>query len=457
MDKTETNAETNAEESNSRRSEHRGGFGEFGGEGSRNFIDRTFIERILLVGVATSKKAFNPAITSLKELAQLVRTAGGNPVEKLLVKREAPHPGTYIGKGKVEELHQICEQLDIDTVVFDHDLTASQQVNLEKVIGRSAIDRTTVILDIFAQNAASLEGKVQVELAQLKHRSVKLRRSGSTYSQQAGGIGSRGPGETKLETDRRSIFRKTRQLEKELEAISKRRKNQSKRRDVTSIPTISLVGYTNAGKSSLLNALTGASVISRNKLFSTLEATTRKLDLSGGQQCLLTDTVGFISKLPHTLIEAFASTLSGITDADLLIHIIDVTADDIEAQMAEVNSVLEMIGGHEIPQVLVFNKIDLLGEESIDILKMQYQSGFFISVETRKGLEELLAAIPKYLSEGAIVGSLLVPFAEGDVMADIHRSTHITSQKQTDEGMFYEVEMSAKEAARFWKYKVVNG
>lgn len=449
----------NSEPENLNEKSHRGAFGEYGADDTHGFIDRTFVERILLVGVVIKGTKFNQTLNSLKELAQLVRTAGANPIEKILIKRDAPHPGTYIGKGKVEELYETCEQLDIDSVIFDNDLTASQQVNLEKAIKRSAIDRTTVILDIFAQNASSQEGKVQVELAQMKHRTAKLKRKDATYSQQAGGIGSRGPGETKLESDRRLIFRRIRQLEKQLESISKRRKNQSKRRLLGNAPNVALVGYTNAGKSSFLNALTGASAISKNKLFSTLEATTRKLSLGSGQTCLLTDTVGFIRKLPHTLIDAFASTLSGIAQADLLIHTIDATVQDVKSQIQEVNNVLEIIEAENIPQLLVFNKIDLFskerGETELSVLKEKYPTAFFVSVKTGEGLEELVNEIPSHLFRDVIAEALLlIPHSQGDVIADIHRSIRILDKESTEEGMLYKVELLPRDAARFSKYQI---
>ena len=433
---------------------HRGAFGEYSGDDSQ-FIDRTFVERILLVGVVTKQDTFNEVLNSLKELSLLVRTANADPVEKILIKRDVPHSGTFIGKGKVLELYKTCEQLDIDTVVFDNDLTASQQVNLEKVIGRSAIDRTTVILDIFAQNAVSLEGKVQIELAQLKHRSAKLRKSNATYSQQAGGIGSRGPGETKLETDRRSILRRTRQLEKKLKVIATRRDSQAKRRRSTNISSIALVGYTNAGKSSLLNVLTNASAITKNRLFSTLEATTRRLEFKGGRTCLIADTVGFIKKLPTILIEAFASTLSSIVEADLLIHVIDATVVDIEVKMQEVNNILKILDTHETPQLLVFNKIDKLSQDStLSALKIQHPTATFISAETKTGIEELLEEISIRISKGAITESLLVPFSQGDIMADIHRSTRVIEKKSTDQGILYKVEVISEEINRFEDYKV---
>ncbi len=430
---------------------HRGAFGEYGGD-EKGFIDRTFRERILLVGVAIAHAGFRQTMDSLNELARLVKTAGADPIEKVITKRPSIHPSTYLGKGKVEELADTCEHLDIDTVVFDHDLTPVQQINLEKMLGRSAIDRTTVILDIFAQNTSSLEGKVQVELAQLKHRTARLGHSRHRFSQQAGGIGSRGPGETKLETDRRAIARKVTHLENQLKEIIRRRAGQAKRRRDSSLFQVALAGYTNAGKSTLLNLLTDSTELCQNRLFSTLDAVTRQLHLPDGRVCLITDTVGFIRKLPHTLVEAFASTLAGITEADLILHIQDASASDMETQMTEVKNVLQKIGAEKIPNLLVFNKIDSLSVPALNALKQSFPDGIFISAETGEGIENLTAAVSAAASQECVYNSLLVPFDLGDVMADIHRTARVINSKSTEGGMFFEVELPRHKAERFLQY-----
>jgi GTP-binding protein HflX len=289
---------------------HRGGFGEFGGE-SGAFIERTFRERILVVGVMFPGMDEQTLDESLDELALLVDTAGADVVGRVVQRRNAPDPATYVGKGKVTEIHELAEATDCDTVVFDDELTPAQQRNLEKALGRSAIDRTALILDIFGQNAHSQEGKAQVQLAMFRYRLPRLRGKGNSLSQQAGGVGTRrGPGETQLEIDRRRI---TRQMHR-------------KSRGRADVPHVVIVGYTNAGKSTLLNRLTAAGVLVEDRLFATLDATTRRLQLPGGESVLLTDTVGFVRKLPHQLVEAFRSTLDVVNEADLLVHVVDVSS-----------------------------------------------------------------------------------------------------------------------------------
>ncbi|HJO19906.1 MAG TPA: GTPase HflX, partial [Acidimicrobiales bacterium] len=280
---------------------HRGAFGEFGGA-SRGLIDRAFRERIVLAGVALGREDPDEVDASMDELARLVDTAGADPVARMLQHRDAPDIATYVGSGKAVEIRDLSQQHDADTVVFDNELTPAQQGNLETILKRSALDRTAVILDIFAQNASSLAGRTQVELAQLRYRLPRLRRSGRTFSQQAGGIGTRGPGETQLEVDRRRIMRRIRKLEKDLVGVRQNRATQSKRRRRTSNRSVAIVGYTNAGKSTLLNRMTDAGVLVEDRLFATLDATTRRLELPGGEAVFLTDTVGFVRKLPHQLV-----------------------------------------------------------------------------------------------------------------------------------------------------------
>src|SRR4051812_28918759 len=270
-------------------------------------IDRSFRERIVSVGVTVPPARVEETEASVDELERLVETAGADPVERVLQRRDAPDPATYVGKGKAGELHEIAETVDADTVVFDDELSPAQQRNLEKILGRTAIDRTAVILDIFAQNAHSMEGKAQVELAQLQYRLPRLRGRGKGLSQQAGGIGTRGPGETQLEVDRRRLVRRMTKLESELRELGRTRNTQRKARGRAQLHTISIVGYTNAGKSTLLNRLTDAGVLVENRLFATLDPRTRRLELPGGEAVLVNDTVGFVRKLPHQLVEAFRS------------------------------------------------------------------------------------------------------------------------------------------------------
>src|SRR5690606_9235207 len=290
-------------------SDHRGAFGEYGGERGA-FIERAFREKIVLVGVTWPGMSEEETELSLDELSLLVDTAGADEVARITQRRATPDPATYVGKGKVDEILQVAESVDADTVVFDDELSPAQQNNLEKLLGRSAIDRTAVILDIFAQNAHTTEGKAQVQLAMLRYRLPRLRGRGKSLSQQAGGIGARrGPGETQLEVDRRRVDRLIHKLEVDLREISRHRENQRKARRRSPFHKVAIVGYTNAGKSTLLNRLTDAGVLVEDRLFATLDATTRRLQLPGGETVLVTDTVGFVTKLPHQLVEAFKSTL----------------------------------------------------------------------------------------------------------------------------------------------------
>ena len=386
---------------------HRGGFGTHGGE-SGAFIERAFREKIVLVGVTLA--GGDPAGTDadLDELAQLIDTAGADEVGRLAQRRSAPDPSTYIGRGKVDEILAVCEQADADTVVFDDELSPAQQFNLEKILGRTAIDRTAVILDIFAQNASSQEGQAQVELAQLRYRLPRLRR-GRGFSQQAGGIGTRGPGETQLEVDRRRIQRRIHKLEAQLRDIAKNRTVQSRSRRRSAQSAVAIVGYTNAGKSRLLNLLTDSGVLVQNRLFATLDAATRRLELPGGERVLLTDTVGFIQKLPHQLVEAFRSTLDVVAEADLLLHVVDAAGPNPDAHIAAVRQVLKEIGAGAVPELLVYNKCDLLAGRDIPL--GANKDAVVVSAATGEGTDKLLAAMADELRSSALIVELHVPYA----------------------------------------------
>lgn len=335
-------------------------------------------EKAILVGVKLFSNSDNEE-EHLQELAELTRTAGASVVHTIIQKREKPDPATFIGKGKVEEIGRLVRGLTADLVIFDEDISPSQQYNLEKNIPCKIIDRTALILDIFAQHAYTSEGKVQVELAQLNYRLSRLRGKGIDLSRLGAGIGTKGPGETKLEVDRRRIFQRIRSLEKRLEEINRSRQVQRKRRKRTEIPVISLVGYTNTGKSTLLNLLTPAEVNVEDMLFATLDSTTRKLYLNRENVVLLSDTVGFIRKLPHQLVAAFRSTLDGIKEADLILHIIDANHPQRELQIEAVERVLKEIGVSDKPIISIFNKIDLIEEEEFKKLRRKYPEGVFIS------------------------------------------------------------------------------
>ncbi|MFM9121471.1 MAG: GTPase HflX, partial [Actinomycetota bacterium] len=323
-------------------------------------ISRGVRERIILVAVTLAQNSDDETQESLDELARLIDTAGADEVGRVTQRREAPDSTFYIGKGKAEELRELCFALDADTVVFDNDLSPAQQFNLEKLLGRTALDRTAVILDIFAQNAHTLEGKAQVELALLRYRLPRIRKGAKAgLSQQGGGIGTRGPGETKLESDRRRIGERISRLDRELDELQKTRQEQRKGRERSGLGSVAIVGYTNAGKSSLVNRLTSAGVLVENRLFATLDPTTRRLALPGGEPVLLSDTVGFVRRLPHGLIEAFKSTLEVAVMSDLLVHVVDSSAVDPDGQIAAVREVLTEIGADTVPELLVFNKSDL--------------------------------------------------------------------------------------------------
>lgn len=431
---------------------HRGAFGEFGGESS-GLIDRTFRERIVLAGVSLGRADPEATDASMDELARLVETAGADPVARVLQHRDSPDRATYVGKGKVMEIKTVSEALDADTVVFDNDLTPAQQGNLEEILKRSALDRTAVILDIFAQNASSPEGRAQVELAQLRYRLPRLRRSGRTFSQQAGGIGTRGPGETQLEVDRRRLMRRITRLESDLRRIRGNRSTQSKARKRTSNRAVAIVGYTNAGKSTLLNHLTDAGVLVEDRLFATLDATTRRLQLPGGEAVFLSDTVGFIRKLPHQLVEAFKSTLDVAVDADLLVHVVDASDPDPEGCIAAVRIVLDEIGADRVPELFVFNKADLAPAAAARLVDREPGS-VAISAETGEGMDDLLAMVGRRLRRQTIVVGLLVPYARGDVLAMAHREGEVLEVEEAVDGWVVQVRVDEGSAGRLAEFRV---
>ena len=431
-------------------SDHRGGFGDFGGT-SDAFIDRTFRERIVLVGMATQKNRGSDVEANLDELSQLVDTAGADTVGRVVQRRTSPDPATYVGKGKAMEIHDLAVATDCDTVVFDDELAPAQQFNLERLLKRTAIDRTAVILDIFAQNASSQEGKAQVELAQLKYRLPRIRGKGRSLSQQGGGIGTRGPGETQLEVDRRRLVRRIHKLEAELVEISKHRSTQRKGRARSGRRQVAIVGYTNAGKSTLLNRLTDAGVLVEDRLFATLDATTRRLQLPGGETVLCTDTVGFVRKLPHQLVQAFKSTLQVTAEADLLVHVVDSSASDPEAQLAAVREVLDEIGASDVDELIVINKADL-APNSAARLKSLLPGSVVISAVTGDGIDEMLAAVGDRLRAQTPTYELLVPYDRGDALAAVHRSGEVLSEQAMDSAMLVRARMSPEDGSRFREF-----
>jgi len=426
---------------------HRGAFGDYGGETSA-FIERTFRERILVVGVSFPPHDDEARDASLDELSLLVDTAGADVVGRIVQRRDHPDPATYVGKGKVEEIRQLALATDCDTVVFDDELSPAQQYNLEKLLGRTAIDRTALILDIFAQNAHSQEGKAQVQLALFRYRLPRLRGKGGTMSQQAGGVGTRrGPGETQLELDRRRITRLIHKLEADLKQIARHRDTQRKSRKRSSLRHVVIVGYTNAGKSTLLNRLTEAGVLVEDRLFATLDATTRRLQLPGGESVLMTDTVGFVKKLPHQLVQAFASTLDVVNEGDLLVHVVDGSGPDPEGHIRAVRSVVDEIGGAAVPELLVFNKADRSDEAAR--LAAEHPGSVAISAATGEGVDDLLLRIGDRLRSLVPAVQMFVPYERGDVLAALHRSGEVMTETAEDDGVRVSVRLEASEVGRF--------
>ena len=417
-----------------------------------SLIERGFREKIVLVGVTVPPASEEQTERHLDELALLVDTAGADEAARVIQRRDRPDPATYVGKGKAEELRRLSEALDADTVVFDDELSPAQSRNLEKILGRTAIDRTAVILDIFAQNARSEEGKAQVELAQLRYRLPRLRGRGTALSQQAGRIGTRGPGETKLEEDRRRLLRRVTRLEAELRQLTETRRLQRKGRRRGRLFSVSLVGYTNSGKSSLLNRLTDAGVLVEDRLFATLDPRTRRLQLPGGESVLLSDTVGFVRKLPHQLVESFRSTLEVVQESDLLVHLVDSSSPEPEVEIEAVRTVLAEIGAGDVPELLVFNKSDLTAEASR--LAGRHPCSLVLSALTGDGVDGLLRAVGDRLRASLEVVELAVPYEHGEVLAALHREGEVLVETHGDEVACLRVRLDRAGAARFAAFRV---
>ena len=415
-------------------------------------IDRQQRERIVLVGVAIPPRNLDDIETSLDELALLIDTAGADEADRIVQRRDRPEPATFVGKGKAQDLLASCLAVDADTVVFDNELTTAQQRNLEKIMGRSVIDRTAVILDIFAQHAHTQEGKLQVELALLRYRLPRLRGRGMALSQQAGHIGTRGPGETQLEVDRRRLVRRMTKLEHDLKDLSRNRATQRKARRRSALPSVALVGYTNAGKSTLLNRLTSADVVAEDRLFSTVDPTTRRQHLPGGETVLVSDTVGFVRKLPHQLVEAFRSTLDEVVDADLLVHVVDASAPDAREQIAAVRSVLEEIGAAEVPELLAFNKSDIAPDGKLWVDRNP--GSVLLSAVTGEGVDGLGAAIAERLRAMAKVVELVVPYERGDVLAAVHREGEVLTEAHGPDATRVRARLDDVGASRFREFLV---
>lgn len=399
----------------------------------------TRTERVFLVGVDLKSRNGSDTRDSLDELGELAVTAGGEVLGEGTQKLDAPNAATYIGKGKADEFAKFCAQQDVDTVIFDDELSPAQTRNLEKIFNAKILDRTALILDIFSQRARTREGKLQIELAQLQHLLPRLTRFWGHLSRQKGGIGMRGgEGESQLESDRRKVSERIDKITRDLDAVRRRRETQRAGRKRSLWPLASIVGYTNAGKSTLLNQLTGADVMAKDILFATLDPTTRRLRLPTNQNILLTDTVGFIRKLPHGLVEAFKATLEEVVQADLLLHVVDVSHAQADEQIAAVNSVLNEIGAGDKPTLMVFNKVDQLngGDANgngtggtLTRLHELYPNSVAISATTGAGIDELLAEIGSQIRPERELLHLKIPHEQAAAIARLHQVGQVLERR----------------------------
>ena len=391
-------------------------------------------ERVILIGVSVSDG--DDTEESLKELKELADTAGAETVGTVIQKREAVHPGTYIGKGKIEEVRAMAFGLNATGVICDDELSPAQLNNLEQELDLKVMDRTLIILDIFAAHARTSEGKIQVELAQLKYRQARLVGLRNSLSRLGGGIGTRGPGEKKLEMDRRLIKDRIAWLNRQLKEVVQNRDTMRKQRSRNHTPTVAIVGYTNAGKSTLLNALTDAGILSEDKLFATLDPTTRGLELENGQKILFTDTVGFISKLPHPLIRAFRSTLEEAKYADMILHVVDVSNEHYERQMEVVYNTLRELEIGDKKVLTAFNKIDRMEAGDQTVYKDPRSDKIvYISAREKSGLDELLEKTEEILNEGMIYLEKVFPYEEAGKIQQIRQHGKLESEEYTEEGI----------------------
>jgi len=399
------------------------------------------LENVVLIGLYTQGTVAD-AENSMRELAALAETAGATVLDGLMQRRAKPDASTYLGKGKAEELAGIVQAMGADTVIADTELAPSQRRALEDVVKVKVIDRTAVILDIFSQHAKSREGKAQVELAQLEYLLPRLRGWGDSMSRQAGGqvggagagMGSRGPGETKIELDRRRIHTRMSRLRKQILEMKPAREAKRANRKRNAVPSVAIVGYTNAGKSSLLNRITSAGVLVDNSLFATLDATVRKSTTADGRLYTLTDTVGFVRNLPHQLVEAFRSTLEEVADADVIVHVVDASHPDPVSQLATVRDVIGEVGARDIPELVVFNKSDLISDDDRLVLRGLQPRAIFVSAHSGEGIEELLAAIAEILPSPQIELDLLIPYERGDLIALLHEQGRVLSTVYAETG-----------------------
>lgn len=400
------------------------------------------LEKVVLIGV-WSQGTFDQTQRSMAELAQLAETAGSQVMDALIQKRDKPDIATYIGSGKLEELRQIVLATGADTVICNGELSPSQLSKMEKVVKVKVVDRTWLILDIFAQHARSREGKAQVSLAQMQYMLPRLRgwgeslsrQSGGRVGSQGGGIGTRGPGETKLETDRRRIGKAMAKLRREIKDMHKARITQRKSRKKQQIPAVAIAGYTNAGKSSLLNRLTNAGVLVVNALFATLDPTVRQARTPNGREFTLSDTVGFVRDLPHQLVEAFRSTLEEVADSNLILHVVDGSDPDPEGQLSAVRTVLAEINAGDVPELVVINKADAADPFVLDRLKLREKNSIVVSALTGQGIDELIALIEEQLPKLQFDIKVLIPYDHGDLLGRIYKEGHVDQREDTNDGV----------------------
>jgi len=421
------------------------------------------LENVVLIGVY-SQGSQEDAENSLRELAALAETAGARVLDGLLQRRPHPDPSTYLGSGKAEELRHIVAALGADTVVADTELAPSQRRALEDVVKVKVIDRTAVILDIFSQHAKSREGKAQVELAQLEYLLPRLRGWGESMSRQAGGqvggagagMGSRGPGETKIELDRRRIHSRMAKLRRQIAGMKPAREAKRANRRRNAVPSVAIAGYTNAGKSSLLNRITGAGVLVENALFATLDATVRRNTTADGRVYTIADTVGFVRNLPHQLVEAFRSTLEEVGDADLIVHVVDAAHPDPAGQIATVRDVIGEVGARDVPELVVFNKADLVTPEDRLVLRGLEPNAVFASARTGEGVADVLEAIGRMLPDPAVEVDLLVPYERGDVVSTLHETGRVLSVDYVEDGTRIRALASPEQAAQLAEFAAAS-
>jgi GTPase len=406
-------------------------------------------ERAVLVGVGPGFEE-----RKLDELAALADSAGATPVARIVQSRSGPDPATFVGKGKLAELHDAIHAAAADAVIFDDELSPGQLRNLEDRLGTKVIDRTALILDIFALHARSREGKAQVELAQLNYLLPRLRGWGEAMSRLGGGIGTRGPGETKLEVDRQHIRRRIAKLRRDISKLARTRRLKRSRREGSGVAQVALAGYTNAGKSTLMNALTSAGVLVADQLFATLDPITRRLALPGRPAATVSDTVGFVSKLPHDLVEAFRSTLEEVAVASLVLHVADASAAEVDTQIEAVREVLAEIGAGDIPELVALNKVDLLEEQQRRRVARRHPGAVAVSALTGEGIDDLLQAVTEALPRPPVQVTLLVPFGREDVTARLYREAEVLGTEPNSVGTVVRARVGERELAEVREFVV---